>query len=103
MRQRAWLAGVDGCRNGWVAAFVRPAGEEARLRVVPRLADVLDAAEAPALVTVDIPIGLPDRIGPGGRGAERAVRPPLPGRPASVLAGPPRAPGLAAHFAAALP
>ena len=21
----AWLAGIDGCRAGWIAAFVRPA------------------------------------------------------------------------------
>ena len=70
-----WLAGVDGCRTGWVAAFVRPAGEEARVRIVPRFADVLAAPEAPAIVAVDMPIGLPDRIGPDGRGPERAIRP----------------------------
>jgi len=101
MTQRAWLAGVDGCRNGWVAAFVRPAGEEARLRVVPRLADVLDAAEAPAVVAVDMPIGLPDRIGPGGRGPERAIRPLLGARQSSVFAVPPRAAIFAADFGAA--
>src|SRR5260370_26484581 len=91
MTQRAWLAGVDGCRNGWVAAFVRPAGEEARLRVVPRLADVLDAAGAPALVAVDIPIGLPDRIGPGWRRPEQANPPLLPAPPSFGFAGPPPA------------
>ena len=54
-----WLAGVDGCRSGWVAAFVRPTGGDARVRVVPRFADVLGAPEAPTIVAVDIPIGLP--------------------------------------------
>ena len=29
-----WLAGVDGCRAGWVVAFVRPSGDEAHIRVV---------------------------------------------------------------------
>jgi predicted RNase H-like nuclease len=96
-----WLAGVDGCRAGWIAAFVRPAGEETRVRIVPRFADVLAAPEAPAIVAVDIPIGLPERIGPGGRGPERAIRPLLGARQSSVFAVPPRAAILAQDFAAA--
>jgi predicted RNase H-like nuclease len=96
-----WLAGVDGCRSGWVAAFVRPAGDEAHVRIVPRFADVLAAPEAPALVAVDIPIGLPDRIGPGGRGPEQAIRPLLGARQSSVFSVPPRAAIFAPDFAAA--
>jgi predicted RNase H-like nuclease len=86
-----WLAGVDGCRVGWVAAFVRPAGEETRVRVVPRFADVLDVAEAPDIVAVDVPIGLPERICPGGRGPEAAVRKQLGRRQSSVFSVPARA------------
>jgi predicted RNase H-like nuclease len=96
-----WLAGVDGCRIGWVAAFVRPAGEEVRVRIVPRFADVLAAPEAPAIVAVDMPIGLPDRIGPDGRGPERAIRPLLGARQSSVFSVPPRAAIYAADFGAA--
>jgi len=96
-----WLAGVDGCRVGWIAAFVRPVGDEVRVRVVPRFADVLGAPEAPTIVAVDIPIGLPDRIGPDGRGPERAIRPLLGARQSSVFAVPPRAAIFAADFAAA--
>ena len=96
-----WLAGVDGCRTGWVAAFVRPAGEEARVRIVPRFADVLTAPEAPAIVAVDMPIGLPDRIGPDGRGPEQAIRPLLGARQSSVFSVPPRAAIFAPDFAAA--
>ena len=96
-----WLAGVDGCRSGWVAAFVRPAGDEAHVRIVPRFADVLAAPEAPALVAVDIPIGLPDRIGPDGRGPEQAIRPLLGARQSSVFSVPPRAAIFAPDFAAA--
>jgi predicted RNase H-like nuclease len=96
-----WLAGVDGCRSGWVAAFVRPSGEEARLRIVPHFADVLAAPEAPAIVAIDIPIGLPDRIGPDGRGPERAIRPLLGARQSSVFSVPPRAALYAGDFAAA--
>ncbi len=96
-----WLAGVDGCRTGWVAVFVRPTGEEARVRIVPRFADALAAPEAPAIVAVDIPIGLPDRIGPGGRGPERAIRPLLGARQSSVFPVPPRAAVYAGGFGAA--
>jgi predicted RNase H-like nuclease len=96
-----WLAGVDGCRTGWVAAFVRPAGDEIRIRTAARFADVLTAPEAPAIVAVDIPIGLPDRIGPEGRGPERAIRPLLRARQSSVFSVPPRAAIAAEDFAAA--
>jgi predicted RNase H-like nuclease len=96
-----WLAGVDGCRSGWIAAFVRPAGEETRVRIVPRFADVLAAPEAPAIIAVDMPIGLPDRIGPDGRGPERAIRPLLGARQSSVFSVPPRAAIYAADFRAA--
>jgi predicted RNase H-like nuclease len=86
-----WLAGVDGCRTGWVVAFVRPAGGEARVRVVSHFTGVLVAPEAPAVVAVDIPIGLPERTGLGGRAAEKAVRPLLGARQSSVFSVPSRA------------
>jgi predicted RNase H-like nuclease len=41
-------------------------------------------------VAVDMPIGLPERIGPQGRGPERAVRPLLGERQSSVFAVPSR-------------
>jgi predicted RNase H-like nuclease len=85
-----WLAGVDGCRAGWVAAFVREDGDELRVRVVSRFAEVFAAPERPGLVAVDMPIGLPERIGPTGRGPERAVRPLLGGRQSSVFTVPSR-------------
>jgi predicted RNase H-like nuclease len=87
----AWLAGVDGCAAGWLAAFVRPAGDDVRLRLVPCFADVLAAPETPAVVAVDIPIGLPERAGLGGRAAENAVRPLLGARQSSVFSVPSRA------------
>ena len=70
-----WLAGVDGCRAGWIVAFVRPAATEFVIRVVERFSDLIAASENPAVIAVDIPIGLPDRSGHGGRAAENAVRP----------------------------
>jgi predicted RNase H-like nuclease len=92
-----WLAGVDGCSGGWIAAFVR--GPEVRIEVLPRFAHVL--ALRPALVAVDIPIGLPESSGPKGRGAERTVRPLLGARQSSVFSVPSRAALYAPDYATA--
>ncbi len=85
-----WLAGVDGCRAGWVAAFVSPDQEEVRVRVLSAFSEVFAAPEQPRIVAVDIPIGLPAHIGPYGRGPERAVRPHLGDRQSSVFTVPSR-------------
>lgn len=59
------------------------------------------APEAPMIVAVDIPIGLPDHIDPGGRGLERVIRPLLGARQSSVFSMPPRAAIYASDFGAA--
>lgn len=94
-----WLAGVDGCPGGWIAAFVRPQGDEITVTVAARFADLL--AHAPAVIAVDIPIGLPERAGAGGRAAENAVRPLLGARQSSVFSVPSRAAVYAGDYAAA--
>ena len=86
-----WLAGADGCPIGWVVAFARPVAGEVHVRIVPRFADVLAAPEAPDIIAVDIPVGLPERVGYGGRAAENAVRPLLGARQSSVFSVPSRA------------
>lgn len=86
-----WLAGVDGCPGGWVVAFVRPSGHDTRVQVTARFGDIFSAAETPAIVAVDMPIGLPERAGPGGRRAEKVVRPLLGARQSSVFSVPARA------------
>jgi predicted RNase H-like nuclease len=96
-----WLAGVDGCRDGWIVAFVAPTGAEAEVRVVPHFADILTASEQPTVIAVDMPIGLPERIGPNGRGPERAVRPLIGERQSSVFAVPSRRAVHAEDFAEA--
>ena len=83
-----WLAGVDGCRAGWIVALTD--GCAFRLRVVARFADLLVLPEQPAVIAVDIPIGLPERVGRGGRAAECAVRPLLGARQSSVFSVPAR-------------
>jgi predicted RNase H-like nuclease len=99
--QDIWLAGADGCPGGWIVAFVRPDGNDARLRIVPRFADLLAAPERPAVVAIDMPVGLPERAGPGGRAAENCVRPLLGARQSSVFSVPSRAAIYASDYSAA--
>jgi predicted RNase H-like nuclease len=96
-----WLAGVDGCPGGWVAAFVQPAGDLCALAVFARFADVLRAEQQPEIIAVDVPIGLPERTGHGGRAAENAVRPLLGARQSSVFSVPARAAVEASDYAGA--
>ena len=62
-----------------------------QLRVVASLSDLLDGAPPPAAIAIDIPVGLPDQVGPGGRGPEPAVRPLLGQRRSSMFSVPARA------------
>ena len=43
-----WLAGVDGCPAGWIAALVRSGSVEVRVRIVERFAEIAAMPEAPA-------------------------------------------------------
>jgi predicted RNase H-like nuclease len=58
--------------------------------VVSRFAEMM-AELSPAVLAVDMPIGLPERVGAGGRGPERLVRPLLGTRKSSVFSVPSRA------------
>lgn len=86
------VAGVDGCPGGWLVVL-RPLDDPAAatVRLCPTFADVLALDPAPVMIAVDIPIGLPDRIGPGGRGADVAARTVLGARQSAVFAVPSRA------------
>jgi len=80
-----WLAGVDGCPGAWLAVFARPDGVILPPRVVKRFADIVLGNERPAIVAVDMPIGLPERSPAGGRLAEREARALLGDRRSSVF------------------
>jgi predicted RNase H-like nuclease len=73
------VAGVDGCRGGWVVATVRG------WRVVPSFATI---AREFALIGVDMPIGLPPDW---RREADRAARELIRPRGSCVFPTPPRA------------
>ena len=87
-----WVAGVDGCRKGWVVVLHDVENGTVRCRVVPGFRDVLALPEAPASVAVDMIIGLPKRAVRGGRACDQAARR-LLGRPraSSVFSPPTRA------------
>ncbi len=87
-----WIGGVDGCPAGWVAV-IHPLGRpaEARLQVFQTFREILDATPALETIAVDIPIGLPDHVGIGGRLADRAARSVLGARQSAVFAVPSRA------------
>ena len=86
-----WVAGVDGCRAGWIGVFMRVDDPQAhRIITAPTLAAIADAPEVPAVVAVDMPIGLPERTEGSGRLPEQLIRPLLGGRQSSVFAIPAR-------------
>jgi predicted RNase H-like nuclease len=98
LKTDVWLAGLDGCRDGWIAVFIRPAGDEAHVEIISHFSDVI-VARMPAVIAVDMPIGLPERTGIGGRAAENAVRPLLGARQSSVFSVPARQAVYAADYA----
>jgi predicted RNase H-like nuclease len=78
------VAGVDGCRGGWIVVH---AGHAV---VHDDFAGVLGALPDDAVVAVDMPIGLVDRHEPGGRDVDRAARRELGPKRSSVFSAPPR-------------
>ncbi|WP_054310319.1 DUF429 domain-containing protein [Mesorhizobium sp. 1M-11] len=87
---RKSLAGVDGCKAGWIAVRQDPGGFPT-VGIYPGFGDLLAALPPDAIVAVDMPIGLPEVSGKGGRGPEALVRPLLGERQSSVFAIPSRA------------
>lgn len=81
--------GVDGCKRGWVAV-VGSQSVEPQLRVYSTFAELIADTPPDALIAVDMPIGLPERIMGGGRSPEKLVRSILGQRQSSVFAMPAR-------------
>jgi predicted RNase H-like nuclease len=96
-----WIVGVDGCPGGWIAAATRPGEPPAAPTVHRSLADLFSALHDVAVLAIDMPIGLPDQVGPGGRGPEAALRHHLGQRQSSVFSVPSRAAVMCPDYAAA--
>jgi len=73
------VAGVDGCRAGWVVVLTQSAcgggrGAAAEVAVAPDFRRVLELTREVRVVGVDMPIGLLDAAAPGGRECDRHAR-----------------------------
>ena len=97
-----WVAGVDGCSAGWLVVLRHASGvAPPKARIVGSFADILALPEAPGVIAIDMPIGLPERTGIGGRPPDIAARAVLRPRQSSVFAVPSRRAVMAADYAAA--
>ncbi len=90
MRANAEVVGFDGCGGGWIAAYWS-GGRSVRFARLVSPGEAFPLEGPHPVAAIDIPIGLPDRAGAGGRVAERQVRPLLGGRKSSVFSVPSRA------------
>ena len=50
-----WLAGVDGCPAGWIAAFIRPEGDACEVAIFPREGETV--LGPPSVVFQPVPEG----------------------------------------------
>lgn len=101
------VAGVDGCRAGWVVARLSARSPThlrlVRVWVVTDFASLLREADDLELITVDMPIGLAETAERGGRLCEREARARLrPKRSSCVFSAPVRAALSAADYSTAL-
>ncbi len=87
-----WVAGVDGCRAGWIVVLLQQTGRTwtHQVTLCPTFADVLALDPTPAVIAIDIPIGLLDKLQPGGRECDRQARQLLGRRASSVFTPPTR-------------
>lgn len=88
-RRSRWVAGIDGCRGGWLAVLLDVTGQQTPImRPLMSFWDVLSLPEQPEKIAVDMPIGFADQAMPGGRKCEQAARKQLGARKSSVFSAP---------------
>lgn len=83
------IAGVDGCKGGWIAVRADP-GQATTVQIYAAFAALVADLPSNAIVAVDMPIGLPDVTHKGARGPEGLARPLLKQRQSSVFSIPSR-------------
>lgn len=85
------VAGIDGCRKGWVVVRRSIEGGVPQVEVVESFEQVVCDAQL-EVIAIDVPIGLLDGARPGGRECDVAARRMLrPYRGSSVFSAPVRA------------
>lgn len=96
------VAGVDGCRAGWIVVLLDIRGRRfsrQRVMLCERFTDVLACSSKQSILAVDIPIGLLDEAQPGGRSCDHEARRLLGRRASSVFSPPSRRVLTAKHYA----
>ncbi|MGI9372957.1 MAG: DUF429 domain-containing protein [Hyphomicrobiales bacterium] len=89
------VCGVDGCPGGWLSVHWDGAAS-AKAELHTSFKDIVDLGVA--VISVDMPIGLPERIEGRGRACEHLVRKLLGDRQSSVFAIPCRAAVMARDY-----
>lgn len=87
------VAGVDGCRAGWLVVLVDEQGQpisSSPVRLCMEFEEILSLSPKPAVIAIDIPIGLLERPQRGGRGCDQQARRLLGRRANSVFSPPSR-------------
>jgi len=69
-----WVAGVDGCKGGWVVALRNLNTAQWQLQLCSCFHDVLQIQPEPLITAVDMPIGLLQAGVPGGRVCDQRAR-----------------------------
>jgi predicted RNase H-like nuclease len=69
-----WVAGVDGCKRGWLVVLRDTATGRTQHFVKNTFSEVICIAEQAVVIAVDIPIGLLDSAEKGGRECDRQAR-----------------------------
>lgn len=86
------IVGVDGCKAGWIAVSHQAGGLNGPdVHIFKTFLEICQHMPRGSLIGVDMPIGLPDQAGAGGRAPDRAARLVLGPRRSSVFAVPSRA------------
>lgn len=97
-----FVAGADGCPPGWVVVLKDVSGRHPPVVMVcADMAEVLRRPELPGIIAVDMPIGLPETVGPDGSSRETCLRARLGDRQSSVFAIPSRSAVYAPDYAEA--
>ena len=96
------IAGIDGCKGGWVCALRHTDSAAIEICRLIRLDEILAQRPRPVVIAIDMPMGLLDGARRGGRACEVAARLAMPGKSSSVFSAPCRGALAATTYAQAL-
>lgn len=96
------VAGVDGCRAGWIVALLDIDTRALTVRLIGKIAEIERLPQKPQRIAIDMPMGFAEIASKGGRLCEREARAVLPGKSTSVFSLPCRAALAAPDYPTAL-